>query len=85
MLTLTESVLVHDISGDLPVDDTPTSLKMVISARGDLVHKNTYTLGRFVSFVKDLVQECKDKSEMGLADIEFAMALLATKIGDRLG
>lgn len=76
-----ESTLVPSIPSNLPLHDTPKSLQTMISFWGDLV-RSSYTLGKLVTFLKDQVKDHKEKAESGLADAEFATALLVTKIED---
>lgn len=77
-----ESTLAPSILSDLPVQDTLKSLQTIMSFWGDLVH-NAYTVGWLLTLLKEQVTDHKEKAEMGLADAEFATALLATKIGNR--
>jgi hypothetical protein len=76
------SALVDSVPTDLSEESDAKRLKTMIGAWGDLV-RNTDALKRLVTFVNSFVREAHEKLDIGLADAEFATAVLATKVGDR--
>lgn len=73
--------VVNNVPAALGKVDDAKCLKMIVGVWRDLV-QNTDALRRLVTFLNGVVREDQERSGIELADVEFATALLATKVGD---
>ena len=77
-----ESTFATEIPQELGGGTLADELKEMAAHWGELVG-NTNTLLRFAQMAHQVGREDRERAEIGMADIEFATSLLATKVGDR--